>query len=179
MRCFKCLKDIKTVTGLLIHFILIHSLERGPYECVEYKCHRTFDSLKSFKKHIVGHTKFCKRGHKKGEIESRNDSNLVENNEVNGSSNNHYSEIKPSLSTMLDVHPALEDAVLNFISKLHDYSSLPRSIVQRIITEIQEFLNNKYFVALKNNLLKLATSNAHTELISSEFDFFSRHIWKI
>lgn len=194
--CYLCDKKTSSLTGLSMHFKVIHKLTtESTYRCRQGNCNRTFSQYNSFRKHIVAkhttgnHSSFSNHN----VISSRTDISVECND-----SNDHaeYCSRKADQVTdktnddgsfYLDLHTfksLIKMQARILAAKLYSMESLPRSMVQVVIDEFLSFLGAGFVDVLQqriNGKLRhlnvdanfINTIDVMFDVLKNPFDFIS------
>lgn len=168
--CFVCNYELKSLKGLFLHFDFKHS-NLSEYSCAQPKCHRRFQNIKSYKRHLLSHN-ICKQG--KSQFEhthcesSEPSTSCIFHNESQQNNNFEVTFIENSdteiqnvgvsqLTNLDDIadtnqrkgsvndnsHIAhLQNKALNFALSLYSNPNLNRATATKILTEITQNITN-------------------------------------
>lgn len=162
LTCFVCRLQLPNIKILRSHFTLLHSPEElRIYICIEDGCNRQFQLFNSFRRHIV-------REHFSNITNDvvLHSSNMVDLN-TSGTPVNPVSEqqLMPYCSSALTpsgpstCNEIVENGLSMFIANLYANQSLPRNVVQSVVSGFTQFIVNPLTLAIKMQLQNLASKN--------------------
>jgi len=150
-QCFKCFSQFSNYDLLFLHLKVYHP-GVSPFKCLESNCFRTFNCIKSFKKHVKVHgnnfnieqTIPNKKNAQPLPIEPLNVGYETDNFNINNckATNNNIIENYESF---------VYNKALVLLSKWYNESGVPRNKIQTIIDDFTSFLND-FLPQLHNNV---------------------------
>lgn len=145
------------------------------FECKQEKCHRSFSNISDLRKHMNKHHITV--------VTHRHTEKTVTENEINPEHKHQHNLSEPctnestfhadnfsNTTTAEKSHMNLESEILSLISQLYSISSLPRNIVQLIVTSISEL-----FVSISEVVKDVISKNSSGSYIeNSVMDVFTQ-----
>jgi len=166
-QCFKCFSQFINY-DLLFLYLQIYNQHITPYKCLESNF-RTFNCIKSFKKHVKGH------GNNLNEQNILNPKILqilpIEHAIISHETDHLNININNSQPTTNNITTNYESFVYNKVLVL--LSSVPRNKIQTIIDDFTSFLND-FLPQLHNNVnVQLQSNDKSTFEINAMFDIIA------
>lgn len=174
-QCFICSTQFNNYELLFLHFKIYHSHNISSYKCNEIDCYRSFDSLKSFKKHVKCHQS---NSSERGDAFNVSSSSVnlvvqaasplqnIEYNSDNLNSSHLHGMLADNFESLV-----YKNAII-LLSKWYSQSGVPRNKVQFIIDDFTTFLNN--CLPCINNAIKclVQSQSINNNNILSKVDTF-------
>eukprot|EP00102_Acyrthosiphon_pisum_P011772 XP_008180637.1 PREDICTED: uncharacterized protein LOC103308656 [Acyrthosiphon pisum] len=173
-QCFKCFSKFINYDLLFLHLKIYHQ-HITPYKCLESNFFRTFNCIKSFKKHVKGHDNNL------NEQTILNLKNLqtpaIEHAIIGHETDRLNININNSQPTNNNITTNYESFVYNkalvLLSKWYNKSGVPRNKIQTIIDDFTSFLND-FLPQLHNNVIvKLQSNDKSTFEIDAMFNIIA------
>jgi hypothetical protein len=180
LMCFICDKTFHQWKGIRLHLKVFHSLTPcSHYICGQEGCQREFHLLKTLKNHILtehsllldlevnaSNTGSCRLGSivKSSTIEPCN------------SSISEVDQFAVDHDDRLDVASDSRSVAATFIAKLKSHSSIPASVVDDVISSVDEFFSGECIKLLKQKTelvfttLNVDLTDSNVAALMSEFD---------
>lgn len=168
--CFKCKQSFTTISAISRHFKNVHNLNSNDfYVCVQEECHRKYQNLKSFQKHITNchRSNFINSNLLNENVPTINTANEIIqipeiqiNNSPHAINNNVFSTT-PETEIISDeiILNNLKNVALKFVCDLHSNPCLNRKIVEDIIKNVQITIFQQLNIAIKQKIEYVVSDN--------------------
>lgn len=163
--CFLCGKQLLNIKILKSHFSVVHRpIELRVYKCVEdINCNREFQLFNSFRRHVLHEhlsrsTNIASQSLNLVEPESNYLSmDCVRDQSQPGISRDSSDFLTSQRASSCD--EIVESALSIFIASLYANQSLPRNIVQTVISGFSELMAKPLVLAIKKRLENMSSNN--------------------
>lgn len=151
--CPACYANCTSEAILIVHWKCKHSTVTSNIHCKQSTCSRVFSDIYAFKRHL-------QRVHPMNKIDINNKSNPETTQKISSKDNSPVPALTHILepidsannipatlqdftnTTRLDFAESLSQSVAHFVAKLYANPIVPRSLVQEIVTDVQNITNH-------------------------------------
>ena len=164
--CYICSERYQTPSFLIRHFKLRHVITVGDrYKCKQESCVFEFQDSYAFKKHLVKkHSQTVEKNHIPISKKQFIPSFPVLNIKSQETSSNESLLLPDDVTiTPTQLKTVVKNSAVNFLAKLHNHNSIPRSVVQTIVDYTQDFHETGYLELLKEKVLNIFEKDSTSE----------------
>lgn len=172
-QCFECFTQISNYDLFFLHLKIYHP-QISPYKCLKSNCFRTFNCIKSFKKHVKIHGNILNEQTNPKNVQTLP---IIEQVNICNETDNLNINITDSRSSNNNIIENYESFVYNkslvLLSKWYNESGVPRNKIQTIIDDFTSLLHD-FLPQLHNNVnVQLQSNEKSTFEIDSMFNIIA------